>query len=73
MILLIKQYRGSKNKTLHYFGAYTKIVEHIISKEQINTSLNNSKNTIVYDFVDVNKIVLIVLNKLIVRKSTHQI
>lgn len=40
MILLIKQYRGSKNKTLHYFGAYTKIVEHIISKEQINTSLN---------------------------------
>lgn len=36
----IKQYRGSKNKTLHYFGAYTKIVEHIISKEQINTSLN---------------------------------
>lgn len=40
MILLIKQHRGSKNKTLHYFGAYTKIVEHIISKEQINTSLN---------------------------------
>lgn len=26
-----------------------------------------------YDFVDVNKIVLIVLKKLIVRKSTHQI
>lgn len=35
-----KTHEASKTKTLHYFGAYTKIVEHIISKEQINTSLN---------------------------------
>ena len=35
-----KSHEASKTKTLHYFGAYTKIVEHIISKEQINTSLN---------------------------------
>ena len=32
-----------------------------------------TKRTIDNDFVDVNKIVLIVLKKLIVRKSTHQI
>ena len=40
MILLIKQYRCNKNKTSHYFGAYTKIVKYIISKERINTNLN---------------------------------
>lgn len=40
MLVLAKLHEASKTKTLHYFGAYTKIVEHIISKEQINTSLN---------------------------------
>lgn len=40
MILLIKQYRCNKNKTSHYFGVCTKIVEHIILKEQIKIGLN---------------------------------